>query len=180
MAPNAGETDGALLQRFQRGERECFQPFYRRHCDRLYAYLHSLTGDPGQADDLLQRVFLKVLRKTDAFAGADAPKAYLYQTARNLFLNTRSGARQSVSTESLFALTDAAPDPATLAAMEEERVLVGRAVMALPQDQRECVMLYIYGDFTFDQVAEITGQPRSSVMYRYNAGLKNLRKTLSD
>ncbi len=65
----------------------CVADAWKKHEAELRRFLHHRTGDDAAADDLLQEVFLRVLRQQNGLCGIDNPRAWLFHAARNLLID---------------------------------------------------------------------------------------------
>ena len=76
--------DEKLIALFVEGNSRAFEVLVSRHQVRLYNFIRYRTGDPELAKDLLQEVFLRVVRRASTFGGRARFKTWLYTIARNL------------------------------------------------------------------------------------------------
>ncbi|MCB5942282.1 sigma-70 family RNA polymerase sigma factor [bacterium 210820-DFI.6.52] len=96
-----------------------FEQLYRENAPLVYGYLLRLTGDPGEAEELLQETFVRVLTRLDGFRGDCRLSSWLCQIGKNLYLDARR--RQSRQLPLEGAVADAAAeDPALLRQEERE------------------------------------------------------------
>jgi RNA polymerase sigma-70 factor, ECF subfamily len=79
-------SEREAIQRAQRGDAEGFERIYQLHCRRVYALCLRMLGNPTEAEDLTQEVFLTVLRKIRSFRGESALTTWLHRIAVNLVL----------------------------------------------------------------------------------------------
>src|SRR5436309_14444166 len=76
-----------LVDRCRRGELGAFEELYRAHAGRLYSLACRMLGNPADAEDLLQEIFLAAHRKLDGFRGDAALGTWLYRLATNQILD---------------------------------------------------------------------------------------------
>ncbi len=129
---------------------------------------------------MVQEVFLRALEQSRTWLGLRNPVGYLYRAARNEALGRLR--KQAVRNKSASELTDGPPvlrgaDGNLMANEEAERV--SQALTALPVEQREVVVLKIYEEMTFREIAHITGISNNTVASRYRYGLAKLKATLN-
>lgn len=180
-------TDEELAAGVQRGDRECLGELVRRHHGPLLGFLYrALNGDRPLAEDLVQEAFLRVLRGIAQYQAPRPFKPWLYGIALHLArdhhrrLSTRLAAGPDESErawERLPAPGDP-PESSFLAAAEAQRV--ARAVQALPDHQREAVLLRYYQDLSLAEIAAVVEAPVGTVKSRLSLGLKKLREVLGD
>jgi len=140
---------------------------YETHGRALLAYACALLRDASAAEDVLHQVFLNVLRGKASIDGE--PAAYLFRAVRNRALNHIRGQSREAD------LTDAAwlesPDGS-----QETSLALQSALGTLPPEQREVVVLRIWGQLTFEEAAAVIGVSPNTAASRYRYGLAKLRE----
>ena len=84
----------ALVERCRQGELGAFEELYQAHAGRLYSLAYRMLGNPADAEDQLQEIFLTAHRKLGSFRGESALGTWLYRLAVNLcldYLRSRTG-----------------------------------------------------------------------------------------
>ena len=116
-------------------------------------------------------MFLRLM-ESDALRRVEDKKAYLFACIRNAVLNERRFRSRNTP---LFPEADwfVAPNQDRGAELD-----LRRALWALPQDQREVVVLHIWGDLTFAQIGKLTGVGVNTAASRYRYALAKLRETM--
>ena len=148
---------------------------YARHGRALYALALSRTRCPQRAEDAVQEAFEHVLRRGRLPEGK--AEAYVFAAVRNAAIDQLRRAPREVSGELPPALFDGRPnDPATAAMDAEVQQELRSAVEGLPEDQREAVIMRVYAGLTFQQAAEITGEPIGTLNARYRRALATLQQ----
>jgi RNA polymerase sigma-70 factor, ECF subfamily len=140
---------------------------YERHGRALLAYACALLRDPSAAEDVLHQVFLNVLRGRAAINGE--PLRYLFRAVRNTALNHIRG--QSHDVELNEALWLESPDGS-----HETAIALQSALRMLPPEQREVVVLKIWGQLTFEEAAAVVGVSPNTAASRYRYGLEKLKE----
>jgi len=130
-----------------------------------------MTGDRGRAQDAVHQVFLKLLEGGTQSQVVDI-KAYLFRCVRNAVLNETEIFQRSMSLEDDSAWFN--PPERDYSAELNLR----RELSILPVDQRETVVLHIWGELTFSQVAEILGISANTAASRYRYALAKLREAM--
>jgi len=155
------------------GRMEALETIWQESARPLHGYAFALTGDADEADDILSDVVAKLLRSRGRLRWVRNPKAYLFAAVRNA---ARDGAERRARAGAV-ALGDctepAVRDPATAATILS-------AVMALPPEQRETVVLHIWGGLTFGEIGGVSGERTATATSRYRYGLEKLRKALGE
>ena len=159
-SPAARSAELALVERCRRGDITAFEELYRAHAGRLYSLACRMLGNPADAEDLLQEIFLSAYRKLDSFRGDAALGTWLYRLATNQILDhVRSRAARTSQ------LTDAIDDASTLpdasghrlADRAIERIDLERAMSQLPEGCRAAFVLHDVEGLEHGEVAEILG-----------------------
>ena len=124
-----------------------------------------------------------------SFRGDAQFSTWLYRIVTNVFLDDRKKkrARPHRSLDDELALgessveqqyADPAPGPAEIAEGDERRVILHNAIGSLPENQRAMVVLYHSQGLSYEEIAEITGQPMGTVKSRLNRARLALRDRL--
>jgi RNA polymerase sigma-70 factor (ECF subfamily) len=143
---------------------------------RLRAYLRVLLGRREEAEDALQELFLRYLRRGPPPGTEDASR-WLFRVARNLALNTLRGARRRLRREADCRHGPAEPaDPAELAGKSEDGDRIRRCLECLATDVRELVYLKVVEDLSYREIGKQTGVPHSTVALRVQEGLVSLSR----
>ena len=156
--------------------REQIERFYEQYGAALVAYGSSLTGSRSTAEDLIQQVFLKLLRENRA--EPENPRAYLYRAVRNAALNAMrtAGRETELDLESpWFAARGAPASGSGNSGLELEASLFD-----LPSEQREAVVMHIWGGLTFEEIAAVLEISANTAASRYRYGLAKLREKLGE
>ena len=167
-------TDDAITQLIQAGRAEtAFEllvPAYRR---RVFGLAYSLLRDRGAAEDVAQEVFVKLWRALPRYDGRAQLSTWIYAITRNASISAMRRRRRSVSMSDPAVFDevesrDAAPDSG------HDDAALWRNVDALPDRQRQAVILYYQEDRPVEEVAAMMGLPVNTVkthLHRARAGL---------
>jgi RNA polymerase sigma-70 factor (ECF subfamily) len=182
-APAGRQDELAMVERCRRGDLGAFEELYRLHAGRLYSVALRLVGNPADAEDLLQEVFLAAHRKLDTFRGESALGTWLYRLATNLCLDhlrSRSGRSRQVTD----ALDDDAglPDPAsaTLAEQTVTKMDLERALARLPEGCRAAFVLHDVEGLEHREVAEVLGVAEGTSKSQVHKARMKLRALLAE
>lgn len=154
------QAELALVQRCLKGDLGAFEELYRAHAGRLYSVALRLVGNPADAEDLLQEIFLAAHRKLGTFRGESALGTWLYRLATNLCLDhlrSRTG-RSSQVTDALDdepGLFDTATS--TLAERTVAKMDLERALARLPEGCRAAFVLHDIQGLEHREVADVLG-----------------------
>ena len=180
-AGTARAADAALVARCRAGDLAAFEELYASHAGKLYSLACRMLGNPTDAEDLLQEIFLSAHRKLDSFRGDSALGTWLYRLATNQCLDhLRSrAARTSERTDALddeaAAYEPAAPGLAdrTIAKMDLEW-----AVSQLPAGCRAAFVLHDVQGLEHREVAEALGVAEGTSKSQVHKARLRLRSLL--
>jgi len=164
---------------------------YRQHRQGLYSLALSIIRQPQLAEDAVHDAFVRLIRREQMPQGD--PVAYIFAAVRNAAIDLRRrgqpgqlAQRENPAEQSIFDnRPDTRPngqnvssDPAASLLADEQQRQLQDALEQLPQPQRDAVVMRIYGELTFDQIAQITEEPLSTIASRYQRALTKLRDVL--
>jgi len=154
------------------GNRAEIERLYRQHGPALLLFASAITGERSRAQDAVHQVFLKLIANGNLSRAQDK-KAYLFACIRNAVLNERKFQERHEPLE--FDSAWFSPPDKDIVGERNLR----RALATLPEDQREIVVLHIWGDLTFSQIADLLGINSNTTASRYRYALEKLRDAMS-
>lgn len=172
----------ALVQRCREGDLAAFEEIYRTHAGRLFSVACRLVGNPTDAEDLVQEIFMAAHRKLDTFRGEAALGTWLYRLATNLCLDhlrSRSG-RSSQLTDSiddeqgLFDSSTSGLAEQTVSKMDLERALA-----KLPDGCRAAFVLHDIEGLEHREVADVLGIAEGTSKSQVHKARTKLRALLT-
>jgi RNA polymerase sigma-70 factor, ECF subfamily len=171
----SGDPDATALERVRAGDLAAFADLVRRHQRAVYFLCLRYVRQEEDAADLTQRALVRSYEKIGSFGGRSSFRTWLFRIAVNLCLNAIRD-RDRRPTVGLADQTVAVP-----ASQHddldhfERRVWLRRAVELLPPKQRMTVILRIYHEFPFSEVAEIMDVSEGSAKVNYHHAMGRLR-----
>jgi RNA polymerase sigma-70 factor (ECF subfamily) len=144
---------------------------YRQHGAALLVFATAISGERSRAQDMVHQVFLKLIENGN-LSRAEDKKAYLFACVRNAVLNEQKlGNRQTqLDTETAWF----SPPDRDYAGEQNLR----RALGTLPDDQRQVVILHVWGELTFSQIGDLLGISSNTAASRYRYALGKLRDSM--
>jgi RNA polymerase sigma-70 factor (ECF subfamily) len=172
---------GTLLDRCRGGDELAWEALVRTYQSSVYAVTRHYLGDPEEARDVAQDVFVRLYERLDSFSGGDTFKAWLMQMARNASIDRlrRIKARppaSDVSAEDAMLAGD--DDPERNAATEARERLLRQAVAQLGDKHREVLLLKEIHGLKIEEVAQLLGLPVGTVKSRSNRARLELAQLL--
>ena len=172
------ERDDVLLRRAGKGDEEAFTLLYRRHQGALYRFALRMTGNPWAAEEIVQDVFLMLMRdprKYDAARGTVG--GFLYGVTRNRVLKHLERLPREIPLEEhhengngLGIVLKDASCPAIQAEKRERVERVWAAVLELPAEFREAVVLCELEERSYEEAAQVMGCPIGTIRSRLHRG----------
>lgn len=156
-----------------------FAELYRRHASRIFAYCHRIMGSYEQAQDAFQETFIRFYKSAQASRQMTNIAAYLLRIARNICLNTmRAVPHQIQESTQIINEFHGASAPYSLE-NKELLQLISMALELLPENYREVFVLREYDGFSYSEIAEILGQPTTTVKVRIFRAKQRIREILA-
>ena len=183
-------SDEVLMLRYKEGDIEAFEVLFERYQQPLFAFCYRFCNDSAQAQDLVQEVFLRLIKTARRYEPRAKFSTFLYTFAHNLCIDylRRRKRRPSVS------LSDPLPDADGLNVgdmMKDEKAnpekefqqktfeeALQKAVSELPEEQREVFLLREQMNLPFDEIARIAGCLPSTAKSRMRYALQSIREKL--
>lgn len=173
-------ADIALIARIARREAAAIAELYDRHNRLVFGLILRILRDRGEAEEVLQEVFVSVWNKADSYnATLGAPLAWLVRIARNRAID-----RLRALAVRAEAVEVGAPEPIRLDSPEthvvqrERQQVVARALAALPPEQRGLIEQAYFEGLTQSELAARLSLPLGTVKTRIRAGMTKLREQL--
>ncbi|MCG8407176.1 MAG: sigma-70 family RNA polymerase sigma factor [Phycisphaerales bacterium] len=184
-----------VIRRAQTGDASAFDRLVDAFGHRITGFFYRLTGSRDDAEDLVQEVFVRLVRMIAAYRHEDRFEAWLFRIAANLARDrvrkvrrapkfvSASGAGESnedANPRSLDGM-EGASEPVDAGLVGGEQVDALNAALArLPIGEREVIMLRHFSQMSFREIAEIMEMPLGTALARSHRGLARLREMMSE
>ncbi|HWS72062.1 MAG TPA: sigma-70 family RNA polymerase sigma factor [Thermoanaerobaculia bacterium] len=175
----------ALLPAVARGDAAALEALYDRHASTLYAVLLRILGNPEDAQEVLQEVFVKAwtnARMFDAARGSEA--AWLISIARSRGIDRlrsrkiRNDRENDAGREVSLHPANVDATGAEMAIRSQEGIAVRGALAELPEAQRIALELAYFEGLSQTEIAERLHEPLGTIKTRMQLGMKKLRERL--
>jgi RNA polymerase sigma factor (sigma-70 family) len=174
------DPDQALIARVAAGDAAAIQTLVARKLPRMLALARRMLGDPGEAEDVAQEVFLRVWKQAGAWRpGGGKFDTWMHRVALNLCYD-RLRRRREQPTADPPDRPDPAPGADLVMEAAELSVRVEAAVAALPERQREAVVLCHYQELSNIEAAGLMGVSVEALESLLARGRRSLRTGLAD
>ena len=171
--------DIALIARIVARDATAVGELYDRHSRLLYGLILKIIKDRGEAEEMLQEVFVQVWTRADTYnVQLGTPIAWLVRIARNRAIDRLRANTVRTRTVEATPLPPPVETPEARAAMSEQERAVARALEALPPDQRQLIEHAYFAGLTQSELATRFGLPLGTVKTRVRTGMMTLRRDL--
>jgi RNA polymerase sigma-70 factor (ECF subfamily) len=169
----------ALVRRAAAGDAAAFAGLYDTYAPRVRRFLRHQLGDGDVAEDLLQRTFVKMIEALPRYRSRGLPfGAWVFRIARNAVIDHRRTAHPGVPLDEAIDRASDAGDPVAAAEQDQDRVVLRRALDALPADQREVLVWRFFAELSPAETAVLMGRSNGAVRVLQHRALAALRGIL--
>ena len=160
-----------------------FLNIFNQYHKKIFNFIYRMTQDYHLAQDLTQEVFLRIYQKEPDLNEHQNFQGWIFRVARNLCLNALRNERSKISHENELrnktgGVWVEANNPDYDLTARETRQVVKKGIAELNNNQREVLILKVYHNFSYQEIAEITHSSVSAVKSLIFRAKENLRKKL--
>ena len=171
-------SDNILRAALGRNDPAAVELMWDRYAKDLLTFLQALLCSRHDAEDVLQTVFVRIVRKRHRLTKARCLDAYVYRIARNeayRMVNRRKRDQKAQgTTESWLIVSESNREPSDLTEQLQA------ALAQLTQPQREVIVMKIYGQKTFLEISRLLGLSQNTAASRYRYGIEKLQNLLGN
>ena len=188
MKAKVAMQDIDLIDQYVNGDDTAFEALFLKHKDKVYTSIYILVKDHEAADDIFQDTFIKVLGnlKEEKYSEEGKFTPWVMRIAHNLCMdyfrknqkekivandNPEYDILDNVSIEESYKEDQIISD--------EESIDISKYLELLPDEQREIIVFRHYYDYSFKEIAEMTGTNINTALGRMRYALINLRKLIN-
>jgi RNA polymerase sigma-70 factor (ECF subfamily) len=172
--------DRLLVWQCKRGSGDAMTRIYRKYRKDLLVLAVTLLNDKAATEDVVQDVFVAFAERIPSFRLTGSLRAYLMTCVANRARNHNKAKRpQEAARADRSSDRHTVPGPAERLVCNEQLQRLTEALDQLPYEQRETLMLHMYGDLSLRAIARTRGLSANTVMSRYRYGIDKLRGLLN-
>jgi len=181
-------SDHSLVQLFLQGEDRALTELVYRYQSKIFSGIYLLVKDRYIAEDLFQETFIKIVATLRSGKYADQGKflPWAIRIAHNLCIdyfrkvkkNVKITMHDGTDIMTLFAFCDENVEQKVI--RNQQKNSIQYLVDQLPLEQKEVIIMRIYGEMSFKEIADITGVSINTALGRMRYGLLNLKRTIED
>lgn len=190
MSTSEEDPGVRLMLAWQQGDETAFDRLVERYSGQVFALLTRFLGPVAQREDLVQEVFLRLIRARDRYQPSARFSTWLYRIVFNLAANEREKARlrNNVSLDAMDPTGEGSSyEPEDTEALLPSEALerddavraVQDAIGRLPQRQRMALILAKYEGMPYAEIGEVLGSNEKAVKSMIHRARENLRSMLS-
>ncbi len=174
-----GRTIDALVARAADGDSDAFAALYDEFAPRLYRYVAFRVREPSDAEDLVQRVFVKLIESLPRYEQRGVPfSAWLFRLAPNATIDLARTARDHRPLEAIADHPSDTPDPAAVAASSADAAMLDAAIRTLTEDQQHVIACRFFAGLSTTETAKVLGRREVAVRALQFRALGALRRRL--
>jgi RNA polymerase sigma-70 factor (ECF subfamily) len=170
----------ALIRRAKEGDEEAVEALIRAHQDALYAFILRMSGRRETAEDIVQEAFVRVLKNLHRFDSRFRFSTWLFTIAKRLYMNLNQKLGPAYDTDLVQGSPNEGASPggqtARTETMDNARTLIDAALAALPEQQREIMLLFHQQSWPIAEIAEHLGMPQGTVKSHLHRGRGRMRR----
>ncbi len=181
-------TDEELLNAYSSGETSAFELIFHRHKGKIFNFSLRILGDRAEAEDVTSEALFQLFNKRYQNTGQAKLSTWLFTVARNACLSRLRSRKflqpmwfKNNATDAFeeWDIPDTADLPNESLKKKESAKAIRRAILALPDGQKEAVILREYFQKDYAEIAQVLGCSLDKVKVLIFRGRENLRKQLA-
>lgn len=171
-------SDNALMLQVKEGQLDKLGLLFERYHKSLYGFFYRLTLEREVSEDLVQNVFIRMLKYKHTYKGDGQFKTWMYHMARNLFSdhyrkNKKMGYKEDVEVADKYFSNENNAESNRI--QREEMDLLQHAMNQLTFEKKEVLILSKYQEMKYKDIADLLGITESAVKVRIFRALKDLK-----
>ena len=176
MRPAQQLLDSTLVLRYQTGDAAAFEQIVERYYAPLRYFVRSLTGNADAADDVLQEVWLTVLKKLGRLRSTEAFSVWLYRIARNKVYDGLRGQRLIATFDDETTPVEEMEDEGEFSPADAARI--HQCLRRLTPEHRGVLVLRFMEEMSYEDVARVVGCKVGTVRSRIHYAKRALRRQM--
>lgn len=178
--------DALLVKNYIAGEEQALAILVERHQSKIFGFIYSKIQDRDVADDVFQDTFIKVIKtlKSNSYNEEGKFLPWVMRIAHNLIVdhfrkNKKMPMQRETEEYSVFSyMTDNSMNVEGQIITEQVENDLQRLLEELPADQKEVLIMRMYQDLSFKEIADLTGVSINTALGRMRYAILNLRKVI--
>jgi RNA polymerase sigma-70 factor (ECF subfamily) len=181
-------TDAQLVSSYLNGSEYALEQLINRHQLQIFNFINSKINDRDTSEDLFQDTFIKVIRtlKSGAYNEEGKFLPWVMRIAHNLVIDhfRKSNRIPTLGNKEDFDIfqfiSDKSPNAESTLVQEQVLKDLQKLIQELPEDQKEVLIMRLYRDMSFKEIAENTNVSINTALGRMRYAIINLRKLITE
>jgi RNA polymerase sigma factor (sigma-70 family) len=170
-------TDNELMEQVRDGRVEKLAVIFERNQTMLFNFFLRLTGNRAASEDLVQEVFIRILKYRAGYQGDSRFNVWMFQIARNAHVDYLRKRKGDVALDDQFSEIPAHdPLPGETYEADQEAALIRQALDRLPARKREILVLFRYQNLKLREIADLFDCHVGTVKVQVHRALKDLSR----
>jgi RNA polymerase sigma factor (sigma-70 family) len=165
--------DEELMSQVRSGVGEMLGVLFDRYQMPLFNFFYKMTGSRTTSEDLVQEVFFRILKYRQSYQQGTPFRAWMYQIARNARVDFFRKQRPEVTWEPEM---EPAVAPADSAQQQQETQMLYRALLEMPAEKKEVLILSRFQGLKYEEIAQLLGCEVNTVKTKVHRALQELRE----
>lgn len=182
------QSDSELIHSFLTGDEQALETLIYRYKDKIYTSIYMMVKDKYLAEDIFQDAFLKMIRTMREGRYSEQGKflPWAVRIGYNLCMDHFRKVKQNVAVtlpdgvDISYLFSDSVETPSERIERRQVHQSIRDLIEELPEDQREVIILRMYGDLSFKEIADMTSVSINTALGRMRYALINLRKMIAE
>ncbi len=177
--------DNTLIQQYLDGDSNAFEILLNRYKNGIFRFILGFCNNHSEAEDLLQEVFIKIIKGLHNFKGDSRFSTYFFTVARNCCIDRHRKKSRILEKDLDKEIVENFKHPETHSPSDniersETRAIILEAVNKLPPEQKEAFLLKEESGATIAEIAKIAGCPENTIKSRLRYAVQSLRLSLEN
>jgi len=156
-----------------------FTNFYNQNIEKVYRFIFLKVNSQETAQDLTSEAFLKLLNYINQGGNIKNPRAFLYQTARNLIVDSyREKAKSALPLEEAITVADSRQNPDVEVILTSDMELIKKSMANLGGEYADIITWHYMDDLSTKEIGQILGRPEGTIRVMLHRGLRELRNQM--
>jgi RNA polymerase sigma-70 factor (ECF subfamily) len=168
-------TDDALMEEVKNGRVEKLAVLFERHHIPLFNFFLRLTGNRSTSEDLVQEVFIRILKYRTTYRGEDKYTGWMYRIAHNAHIDHLRRHKEALPLDDQFVeAASAEPAVEDKVAKDRDVALLSKALTRLPEQKQKVLVLSRFQNLKYREIAELLDCPVGTVKALVHRAVKEL------
>ena len=170
-------TDNALMIKVQSGDLDKMGLLYERHKKRLFGYFYNMNHNASVSEDLVQNVFIRLMKYKHTYSGDGSFLAWMFSTARNVrYDHHKKNSQHYTDLKQVEYKIDDGINAEQQMNRKDDISLIQSAMMKLDQDKREILVLSKFKEMKFSEIGNVLGCTEGAAKVKAHRALKDLKQ----